>query len=192
MNFNAVVAEVARITKRPEKIVDIQREVNAAINFCCIEGNFARDRVENLYTINSTTYAQSLALSLFTRWRKFDYIRPSAKNCFLTRVEPSSIFTLQGKELCDVYYVAGDELKFKLKNLASQLIIAHFTYPPILTSSSAAFWLLDVSPFMIIDMAAAAIFSEVGNTTESNRLTTKANIAFISAQRDYKYGSNYG
>jgi hypothetical protein len=189
MNFEAMVAEVVRITKRPAKIVDIRREVNAAINFCCVEGNFARDRMEDLIPISPTDYAQAVDLSDFTRWRKFDYLRVDNRNCFLNRIEPIDAF--RGGEQVDVYYVVGEEVKIKIKTLAPNLIAAWYTYPPIL-SGTDTFWLTEVSPFMIINMASANIFSEVGNTTESNRLQALANIAFVSAQRDYKYGANYG
>lgn len=191
MNFTQAVAEVSRLTKRPDLILDIRRAVNAAINFCCVEGNFARDLEEAAFAIDSTLYAQSLPLSGFTRWRKFAYIRPSNRKCFIEHLEASKIFA-GGKESCDVYYVAGASVQFKLSTLSSELLIGYFQYPPELSDASSTFWLLEVSPFMIIDKAAAEIFSQIGNTTEATKHDQAFAIAFTSAVRDYKYGSNYG
>lgn len=191
MNFTEVVAEVSRLTKRPDLIVDIQREVNAAINFSCIEGNFARDLMEDSYVVDGTAYAQSLPLSGFSRWRKFAYIKNPTCTDYVKQRDPSKIFE-NGKESSDVYYVVGDEVKFKLCKLTASLLIGHFRYPPILTNASSAFWLLEISPFMIIDKAAASIFSQVGNTTEATKHEMAFSIAFTSAVRDYKYGANYG
>lgn len=191
MNFTEAVAEVVSITKRPDKLADIQREVNAAINFCCIEGNFARDLQEDSYVVDNTLYAQSLPLSTFTRWRKFAYIKPPACKGYVEQRDPSRIFE-NHKEAADVYYVVGDEVKFKLCKLTATLLIGHFRYPPTLTDIAPTFWLLDVSPYMIIAKAAGAIFSDVGNTTEAASHLGTFNTLFSSAQRDYKYGANYG
>lgn len=192
MNFTDVVAEVSRITKRPDLLLDIRRNVNAAINFCCIEGNFARDFVEDTYPIDNTLYAQSILLSEFERWRKFRYIRPDNRKCYIEQLAPEKVFSPSGKEQCDVYYVQGDSVVLKLKALSSNLLIGHFRYPPILTDASPDFWLLDVSPFMIIDKAAAQIFKNIGNNTEQTSHEADFRIAFASAMRDYKYGADYG
>ena len=191
MNFTEVVTEVSRLTKRPDLLLDIRREVNAAINFSCVEANFARDLYEDSYLIDGTQYAQSLDLTTFIRWRKFAYIKSPICKGYISQRDPSKIFEL-GKEAADVYYVVGDEVKFKLCNLTSSLLIGHFRYPPTLTELAGTFWLLDVSPYMVIDKAAANIFSQIGNTTEAAKHEMLFNTAFVSAARDYKYGANYG
>lgn len=191
MNFTQVVDAVVDITKRPDKRTAIEREVNSAINFCTIEGNFARDIIEDVYSIDPSQYAQSLPLTTFTRWRKFAYIKmPTAKH-YIDPVDPSKLFE-KNQERKDVYYVVGDGIKFRLCRLSSSLYIGHFTYPPVLTDANPNYWLLDVSPYMIIAKAAQAIFSEVGNSTEASAQGGIFATMFLSAQRDYKYGANYG
>lgn len=191
MNFTQVVAEVVRITARPDKVSDIQREVNAAINFCSIESNFARDLMEDSYAIDPVALAQSLPLSTFTRWRKFAYIKPPAVKFYLNQRDPMKVFQ-NNKEDRNVYYVVGDEIKFSLCNPSATLLIGHFTYPPILTNASPNYWLLDISPYMIIHKAAASIFAEIGNSTEAQANNAIFATMLLSAQRDYKYGANYG
>lgn len=191
MNFTEIVAEVVRVTARPDKVADIQREVNAAINYCCVEANFARDLAEDSFPIVSTEYAQALPLSTFTRWRKFAYIKNPLCKGYIEQRDPAKVFE-NGKESRDVYYVVGNEVKLSLCKLAPVLYIGYFQYPPTLTNASPNFWLLDVSPYMIIDKAAASIFTNIGNPTEATRHEASFAVKFLSAQRDYKYGANYG
>ena len=191
MNFTEVVTEVARLTSRPDKILDIQREVNAAINFCSIESNFARDLEENSYAINAVNLAQSLPLSGFLRWRKFAYIKPPAVKYYLTQRDPMLVFQ-NGVEDRNVYYVVGDEVKFSLCSPSATLLIGHFKYPPTLTDASPNYWLLEVSPYMIIHKAAASLFASIGNNTEAASNNAIFSAMLLSAQRDYKYGANYG
>jgi len=191
MNFTEAVAEVLRITKRPDKLDSIRREVNAAINFCCIEGNFARDMDEGSFVVDPALYAQSLPLSGFTRWRKFAYIKSPGCKGYIEQRDPQKVFE-NHQEARDVYYVAGDEVKLSLCKLTSSLLIGYFRYPPTLTDASPNFWLLEVSPYMIIAKATASIYSDVGNPTEAVKHEQAFNSMFLSAQRDYKYGANYG
>lgn len=191
MNFTEVVVEVSRLTKRPDLLLDIRREVNAAVNFCCIEGNFARDFDENSFAVSSTLYAQSLPLSSFLRWRKFAYVRPSNRKKYIDPLGADKIFA-NNTEQSDAYYIAGDNVQFKLCALSSALLIGWFKFPPTLTDALPTFWLLDISPYMIINKAAASIFSQVGNTTETSKHEALFAVAFTSAVRDYKYGTNYG
>lgn len=192
MNFTEVVDEVVRILKRPDKKVDVQREVNAAINFCCTEANFARDRQEQSVDIDATLYAQNIPLSTFTRFRKVDCIRPANRNKLLQPLDPSKIFTPKGCETLDVYYLAGDQINFKLATLASSLLVAYFSYPPTLTDTAATFWLLEQSPYMIINKAAAVVFDNIGDEKAAAKHLSYFALDFTSAKRDYKYGYNVG
>lgn len=192
MNFSEVVQEVVNITKRPDKLAEIRTQVNAAINFCCIEIEFGRDLEEVLYPLSDpSAYIHSIPLTEFIRWRKFCYIKaPSSKHCLQQR-DPDKIFEA-GKEARDVFYIAGNEVKISLCATSPSLIIGYFRYPPVLTDSSPDFWLLEVSPYMIIDKACASIFLGVGNNTEASSHLVSFNNAFTSARRDYKYGASYG
>jgi hypothetical protein len=188
MNFSEVVDEVVRITKRPDKILDTRREVNAAINFCCADSDFARDRVEDTFEIESDAYAGNIALSEFTRFRKIDAIRPSGRNKLLDFLEPNRIFN-GGRESTDVYYIAGTQLNYKLCALDSELIIAYYSYPAVLTGTQT-FWLLDVSPFMIIDKAAAQIFTNIGEANDARYHKDCFKEAYLAARKNYQHSAN--
>jgi hypothetical protein len=190
MNFTEIVDEVVRITARPDKRIDAGRAVNKAINFFCIEGNFQRDFDELLLPTNSTDYAFSISLADLPRFRKIHYISPVNSRCMLTRADPARIFS-KGEKEQDVFYVAGEEIKVSVCHPTTHLKIGYYKFPPIL-SGVQTFWLSDISPFMIIDWAASDVFNNIGNPTEARKHETNAAMAFTSAQRDYKYGSNYG
>lgn len=191
MNFTTVVDEVVRITARPDLLLSIKREVNAAINFATIEGNFARDLVEDSVVVDSSQFVHSISLSTFPRWRKFGYIKSPLCKGYINQRDPAKVFE-NSKEARDVYYVTGDTVKISLCSTTPELYVGYFTYPPTLSESLVDYWLLDVSPYMIIHKAAAAIFSQVGNTTEATTHERAFGTMFTSCVRDYKYGANYG
>lgn len=189
MNFTEAVNEVIAITKRPDKIGAIQREVNAAINFFCLEADFARDRTEQTIAISAASYAGNIAMSDLTRFRKVDCLRYADRNKFLSLLDPKYIFTKEGCEITDVYYIAGSQINYKLANLSSSLLIAYYSFPPILAGTET-FWLLDVSPYMVIDRVASKIFANIGDDASARTHAAFSLEAYTSAKRDYKYGSN--
>lgn len=191
MNFTEVVNEVVDITKRPDKIKDIRREVNAAINFFSVETNFARDRSEQSVAIDATIYAQSIPLSVLTRFRKVDVIKPSGR-CSLSNKEPSNIFTRNPSDATNVWYLAGNQINISTDSLNATLLLAYYSFPPILTDIAPDYWMLEVSPFMVIDRAASKIFANIGDDSSMKVHKGFADEAYISAKRDYKYGVNYG
>jgi hypothetical protein len=188
MNFTEAVNEVIEITKRPDKVSSIRREVNAAINWCCTDTDFARDRNEQTVAISSSAYAGNILLSAFTRFRKIDAIRPSARNKTLDNLDPRNIFA-KGKEQTDVYYIAGLQLNYKLCKLDSSLLVAYYSYPPALINIDT-FWLLDVSPYMIIDRAAAKLFNDIGDDRSSKLREGYFREAYASAVSSHKYSAN--
>lgn len=190
MNFTEAVTEVVSITKRPDKQKDIEREVNKAINFYCIEANFARDRDEITLPLDANLFAQSVALSQFTRFRKVEALYLPYSKDPLTETDPAKIVSACGKDLLDVFYVGGDNLHIKQSQQAASVRVSYFKYSPVLTGTDT-FWLLDVSPYMIIDKAASAIFFNIGDDTSGRFHKVAADEAYISAKRDYKYGVNH-
>lgn len=189
MNFTDVVNQVISISKRPDKVLDIRRMVNGAINFCCVEADFARDLVEDSYSISSSLYSQSLPLSTFQRFRKFQYVRPSNRTCYINPLSADKVFQRGGTcDSIDKYYVAGDNFVFQLGTLADNLIIGYFAYPIELTDAAPDFWLLEIAPYMIIDKAAAKLFGSIGDEKSATYHEGEFRIAFDSAKKDLKYG----
>lgn len=186
MNFDAVVQEVLGIIKRPDKITDVKREVNAAINFCCNESEFARDLVEVSYPIDNTLYTQNIALSEFPRFRKFFYIKPPTVRYYLEPITPNRIFE-NCKEAVNSYYVAGDDVVIKTSSLHATLLIGYYRYPSVLSGANT-FWLLDASPYMIIDRAAAKVFANMGDDASAKKHEAFFNLAWLSARKDLASG----
>lgn len=187
MNFTEVVNEVLAIVKRPDKITDARREVNAAISFCCIDSDFVRDFSENSFAIDSSLYSQSLALSSFTRFRKFAYIKPPATKYYIKPIAPDKVFHGECEEV-NRYYIAGDNVVFKLSALTSALLIGWYSYPPTLTDASPTHWLLDAAPWMIIDRAAAKVFANIGDDKSSSKHDSNFAVSYQSARRDLQAG----
>lgn len=190
MNFTQAVAEVVRKVKRPDLLPDARLEVNAAISFCCLDTNFARDFDEVEVAI-AEEYSFNIALTEFPQWRKFVYIRPVGRNCILTPIDVVRAF-MNNKERTDVYYVAGNQVNIKLSKTTTALKVGYMLYPPTLTDLAPTHWLLDVAPYMIIDKAAAAVFKNTGNNAEADKHESKFALAYLSAAKDFRLGQNFG
>lgn len=184
MNFSEVVSEVLNIVKRPDQVLNIRREVNSACNQFSMDTEFDRDVVETSPLIVGTEYTQALALSTLVRFRKIHWIKRGGTNCFLNRMTRQELI----KTNCDFkdkYYVAGSNLNLSLSALASTLDIAYFQYPPTLTDAAPDYWMLELSPYMVIDRAAAKIFTAIGDDSSATRHERFAVSAFLTAQKDY-------
>lgn len=191
MNFTGAVIEVLSMVKRPDKINTIKRCVNQALTMACMSSNFARDLQERVITIDPALNAQSLPLSEFERFRKFVYIRPSNRKCYVTQTDADKIFA-KGIELLDKYYVAGDQVNFKLARTAPTLLVGWFAHPPRLTDAAPNFWLLDVCPDMIIDKAAALVFKDIGDDASARQKESDYSAQLLIASADLKYGAQHG
>lgn len=191
MNFTEIVQEVVSITKRQDKLLDIRRNVNSAINQACLGTNFARDHDELLLSISSSEYAGNIQLALLPRFRKLNYIIPTGYGCPIKSIEAPQVFEA-GVEQVDRYYISGDQINYKLSVLSSGLKVGYFRYPPVLTDAAATFWLLDAAPYMIIDNAAARTFRNIGDELSARQHEGDWRLAYDSARIDLKYGINYG
>lgn len=188
MIFTEVVSEVLGIVKRPDKINDIRREVNAAINFCCGEQNFARDLMEASIPLSSGLYTQNIALTEFTRFRKFKYLKPPAVKWYMQHTPPDKVFD-DCKEASNSFYITGADVVIKTSQLHSTMLAGWYTYPPVLTDVAPSFWLLDASPYIIIDRAAAKVFAGIGDDASANKYMSLFVPAWQSARRDLRDGS---
>ncbi len=191
MTYDEIVAEVVRMTARPDKQASIQILVNSAISFCVKEGNFNRDVDELEITVTPTDYLHSLDLADLPRFRKVQYIRPSNRMSYIEHLEPDKIF-VNNRQLCDVFYIVGDSIKINSKALTPSFLVGYYRYPPTLGGLVQDFWLIEVSPYMIIYKAASDLYSEVGNSAEASKLLGLFTVSFTSAMRDLKHGVNYG
>lgn len=191
MNFLEVTTEILSSLKRPDKLSDIKREINSAINFCCLETSFARDLVEATVSIPNTDCVGSIALSTLTRFRKFKYIRPVGTNCYLDPVPPDRIFQ-GGREQVNTYYVSGDNVIYRLSKLNTSLLVGYYTYPIVLSADTDTHWLLGISPYMIINRALQFLFAGIGDDTSAKHHASLFSQQYISARADYTDGVGLG
>lgn len=191
MNFNAVVTEVLRIVKRPDKIQAICRSVNQALTFACMTNTFARDLQERSIAITADVYAGSILLTEFVRFRKFEYIKPSNRNCYVHPLDSDKIFA-KGQEMLDKYYIAGNQVNYKLARTAPSLLVGWFSHPPVLADNEGTFWLLDVCPYMIIDKAAALVFKDIGDDASAKQKESDYAQQMLAVAADLKYGVHHG
>lgn len=162
MNFSQVVQAVLDITKRPDKLADTERAVNASLSFFCLKEKFQQDLIEASIPISPSIYGATIPLSTLTRFRHFKYIKTPGSLSYLNRLGSDKIFTPGGIMQKNCYYVAGTNLTYILSTLAKSLEVGYYTYPAIL-SGTQTHWLLDMIPQAVIDHAASKIFQLIGD-----------------------------
>lgn len=164
MNFAEALAEVIRITARPDKVVDATRYLNQAISYCVLKGNFPKDRVEGSLAINGTLFGDTVSISALVRFRRFTYIKPAGVRFYLTRMEADKIFTPKNQMQVNTYYLSGTNLTYILSTLTTSLEYEYLSYPLVLDDIvNTTHWLLDMIPEAIINLAAAKVFSRIGD-----------------------------
>ncbi len=183
MTFAELVAEVVRITKRADKITDVRRELNSAISFFTMDAEFARDKFEQTLAINPSEYTQAILISSLPRYRKMWYMKQAGTRNFLTKMEPSDLFK-KGCDLRNKWYVVGESINISMSTTAAALDIGYYRYPPNITESSGSHWMLEAAPHMLIDRAAAKIFTNIGDDASAARHEAFAVAAYQSLRRD--------
>lgn len=184
MNFSEVVNEVMGIIKRPDKLLDVRREVNSAINQFCLDTQFTFDLAEVSPAIVSTEYTQALPLSNFPRFRKFQWIKRGGTRCFLDVLTRKELIKTDC-DMRDKYYIVGSNVNLSLRDLANTIDVSFFQVPPTLTDAAPDFWMLEKSPYMVIDRTVAKLFNSIGDTDSGGRHERYAVSAFLTAQKDY-------
>lgn len=184
MTFSELVNEVLGIVKRADKIADIRREVNAAVNHFSTDYMFPRDRAELLVSIDANQLTQTLPLSSLARFSKIWYLKPAGTRIKLHPLTPAELFDTT----CDrrnKYYIVGENINFSLAAAATALDVGYYQYPPWMTNSSGHHWFLDACPEMIYDRAAAKIFTNIGDDASAGRHEAFAIAAYMSLRRKH-------
>ena len=190
MIFSEAVAAVTGLVKRPDKAIEIASNINKAISFFVLKGEFAKDLVEQSMPIDSNSLGQTIDLSTVVpavaRLRKFKYIRPRGQRYYLIEIDPSQVFTPAGIIQPNRYFLAGSNLTFTLSVAESFLEIGYYQYPSILTSvtGSDAHWLLDMIPWAVIEWAAAQTFQSIGDETSARYYQASAMAMYQTMKND--------
>lgn len=183
MNFNQVVQAVLDITKRPDKQVETERAVNAALSFFCLKEKFQQDLIETSISISPTLYGDTISISALANFRHFKYIKTPGSLSYLNRLGSDKIFTPSGIMQSNCYYVAGSNLTYILSTLATSLEVGYYVYPSLL-SGTQTHWLIDMTPQAVIDQAASKIFQIIGDDNSMKLHKVMATEAYDVMVRD--------
>lgn len=170
MNFLEIRAEVLRLTNRPDKTTSTDIAINKAVSYCTLKGSFRRDLVEASLAVDATLYGDTVSIAGFTRFRRFTYVKPTGVKKYLTFLAEDKIFTPKDQMQPNVYYVAGTSLTYTLSALTPTLEVGYLTYAPTLDAiTNIDYWMFDIMPYAIIDLAAAMVFAGIGDDASANR-----------------------
>lgn len=194
MNFNEIYTEVIGITKRPDKLVQIKQDINTTISKVVLGTDFRRDLVENsLILTPSTTGIYIVDNSTLTNWRKWEYIRPTSYRKPLEKLPgPLSVYSETGCEKTDCYYTSGINTIIKASKELTSIEYGYYAYPTILVDDTDTHWIADISPYLIINGAAAKTFRGIGDVESSRQHETEFKELLSIFISDQKYGVNYG
>jgi hypothetical protein len=162
MNFAQAVQAVIDITKRPDKQIETERAVNAALSFFILKAEFPQDLLEATLPISATEYTGQVSIAGLTRFRRMKFVNISGERNYLKPIAPEQLFTPGGSVQPNTYYLTSNYLNYSLAKLASALKIGYYSYPPTLTANDTH-WFLDAASPCIIDRAAGVVFKVIGD-----------------------------
>lgn len=166
MILSEAVTEVINIVKRPDKITEAAFQLNRAISFFTLKGEFSDDLVESTLSIDPASYGQVVDISSLTRFRKFAYVQPTGKRYYIAETNADKILVPGGSVQPNKYFLAGTNLTITLSELTPTLEVGYYRYPAVLTSPETN-WMLTKHPYMLIEYAASRIFNSVGDETSA-------------------------
>lgn len=183
MNFTSIVSSVMGTLKRPDKINDIRREVNAAILHFSSMDNFSEDIQEVQYSLPiAGSEAIINTASEFTRFRKIAYIKISGTKIYVKPLD--SLVPEPCADLRNKYYQAGVNLNINLSQSATHLDIGYYQYPPVLSDASPNHWMLNGNWYAVEQKALATILNDIGDPSSSQNAERKAALAFVTFKND--------
>jgi hypothetical protein len=184
MNFGEMVDKIATRTIRPDKEDEIKEAINDAIEYCTVNGSFARDLTEGSVTVDGTVYSQSIVVSTTfgANFRKIKYLKPYGYNRFLKWRDPARVFDDKDQACTDVWYRAGDNIVIRTSVLVTSILYAYYAFPDRLVNDEDEHWMLDYMQGAIFNYALADIWNSVGNDSEAARCERKAD-KFLSSHR---------
>ena len=182
MNFTEIVIEALAIVKRPDKILDIRREINAAVTFFSGNQNFSRDVMEQLVAIAPAELTQTIALSQLTRFRKIKYLKRAGTKNYLQKLGANELGT--NCDMQDRFYVAGSSLKIAMTATAASLDVAYYQYPPFLTDAAPTYWMIDAGWPMVLNRVVAKVFAGIGDDASARMHENYARIDYAAFEAD--------
>lgn len=186
MDFATAIQEVIAITKRQDKEAEIALNINKAISFFTMKAEFAQDLLETELAIDSSSYGEVLDIASLVRFRKVKYLKPRGKRYYIKPIDPTQILTPNGVLQPNRYYIAGTNLTFTLSELNTFLDIGYYQYPTLLeVGTTEEHWMLTMVPWMVIERAAASIFSLAGDDASARTYNNSSMEMFVTARNDF-------
>lgn len=182
MDFTAAVNEALSILKRPDKTLDVRREINAAVTHFSCDANFPRDVEEILLPITATEYSQNIPYTSLPRFRKMQFIKRAGTYEYLEELQAKKL--ANSLDIKDRWYIAGTGVRINMCKLAANLDVAFYQYPTILTDIAPTHWILDQNPWMVIDRAVAKIFVNIGDKASADVHGAASKEAFTVFRND--------
>lgn len=198
MNFNDLVTEIRGITARPDKTTEIVHALNSVLSLCSIKANFAKDLVETSIPISPTLYGDTIqfddpALPYVSRFRKFKYVKPAGEKRYLMPIGADKLFTPENVVQLDRYYIAGNNFTYTLSKLNTSLEVGYFQYPPVFAeTNTTSYWMFDLMPAALVDLACARIFRSIGDDASSRMHQESGEAIYKAARRDFEDSISIG
>lgn len=184
MNFTDIVSSIIQATKRPDKINDIRREVNAAVLWFSTEHDYSRDVEEVQYPLPIPGAQTVISIgTVLPRFRKIAYIKIAGTLHYIKELD--SIVPSKTCDLRDKWYLAGNSINVNMSKSATALDIAYYAYPPHLTDASPNYWMLDGNWQAILERALSTILNDIGDAAAARNSEAKAKEAGYVFRGDY-------
>lgn len=189
MNFTEIVSEIVRITKRPDKIIDIRREVNASLLYYCTESDYRRDLVEVSLPITPAGFELIITIDDLIQFRKVSYLKYAGLKRYIDEV--TSLRLTKDCDLLDKWYISGDSINVRLRNSAAALDFGYYKYPTLLTDQSPEHWMLKGNWNAVLNRAASVMFNNIGDAQASQKAIMLATDAAMIFRNDYNRGNQH-
>lgn len=187
MDFGTIADDIADELKRPDKVTQIKRAINNAIEYCTVNGDFAADLSEDDITMDSTVLSQSIVISTtFTRFRKIKYLRPDGYRRMLSLTDPAKIFDDKGNQCSDVWYRAGDNIVISTSTYIETLYYGYYQFAARLSADDDTHWMLTYMYSAIFNLALADAWNNIGNAEESAKCKKMGLDYFMAHRRDHQ------
>lgn len=171
---------VYSITNRPDLIAETALSVRQATLAAHRSDLYPRDRFEQQLTITPAAEVWQLDIpSVFTRWRKFSYIRPfDALTSALSKIvlgrndflEPDAILDEYLEEKLNIAYIGGNNLNIRFETAFDGILVGYWQNPLLLPEASYESWIARDFPAVVVLDAARRVFGMIGYEEAASRL----------------------
>jgi hypothetical protein len=167
-------------TGRGDKVEEIKRRVQRAINSHHMKDFYKKDHVDNIYVFLTEATEQVIDLTLLSNFRAFSYVRkymtfdvngnpvtPTTQGGDIKTIAPEIAFDGYGFDKLDVMYRSGTDIKIRSSTPIIQLFIGYYTFPAIEPVENISSWIANEYPALIAARAKRRIFKDMGKDDEA-------------------------